>query len=201
MTSSPVEKKIIKRARHLFATKGYQATTTRQIIAGIGTDSLLYYYFPQGKGQLLETIVKAAPLPVIPPVVITPATAVTTAAVIDQVLAYCANLWQQLRVAQTRETFLILIREQPALPLALTGYLAEMQAHYRDALLTGLRLLAGFDRRPQKERETLVQVIMGLYQNYVFSEYLVKNQHAPVDQLIATLKPGVTLLLRDSQLI
>lgn len=201
MTSSPVEKKIIKRARHLFATKGYQATTTRQIIAGIGTDSLLYYYFPQGKGQLLETIVQTAPLPVVPPVVIDPATAVTSVALVDQVLAYCAALWEQLRVAQTRETFLILIREQPALPPELTGYLADMQAHYREALLTGLRLLPGFDRRPRTERETLVQVILGLYQNYVFSEYLVKNQHVPTAQLIATLKPAVTLLLSNSQLV
>lgn len=50
---------LLKSAKKLFAQNGYHATTTRQITKNIGmADGLIYHYFPEGKKQILETIIK-----------------------------------------------------------------------------------------------------------------------------------------------
>lgn len=50
---------ILEAAKRLFAQRGYHSTSTRSICTAIGVaDGLLYHYFPQGKQQILETIIK-----------------------------------------------------------------------------------------------------------------------------------------------
>lgn len=52
-------KGILAAAKRLFARNGYHATTTRSIHTEVGmADGLLYHYFPQGKMQILETLVQ-----------------------------------------------------------------------------------------------------------------------------------------------
>lgn len=49
---------ILTTAQELFAAQGFANTTTRQLNQTVGiADGLLYYYFPQGKQALLDTIV------------------------------------------------------------------------------------------------------------------------------------------------
>lgn len=49
---------ILKTAQKMFAEQGFANTTTRQLNQTVGiADGLLYYYFPQGKQALLDTIV------------------------------------------------------------------------------------------------------------------------------------------------
>ncbi|OYO51421.1 TetR family transcriptional regulator [Lachnotalea glycerini] len=48
---------ILESAKELFALNGYHATTTREITKHIGmADGLIYHYFPEGKMQILNTI-------------------------------------------------------------------------------------------------------------------------------------------------
>ncbi|WKF85849.1 TetR/AcrR family transcriptional regulator [Lacticaseibacillus pantheris] len=50
---------IIAIAKKLFAEKGFASTTTRELNSALGiTDGLLYYYFPKGNQQLLDTILE-----------------------------------------------------------------------------------------------------------------------------------------------
>lgn len=50
---------LLKSAKELFAMQGYHGTTTRQITKHIGmADGLIYHYFPEGKKQILDTILK-----------------------------------------------------------------------------------------------------------------------------------------------
>ena len=50
---------ILDAAKNLFALNGYHATTTRSINKAIGmADGLMYHYFPEGKMQILETLVQ-----------------------------------------------------------------------------------------------------------------------------------------------
>lgn len=50
---------ILQAAKKLFAAKGFHATTTRSINKEIGmADGLLYHYFPNGKREILETIIE-----------------------------------------------------------------------------------------------------------------------------------------------
>ncbi|WP_164509910.1 TetR/AcrR family transcriptional regulator [Lacticaseibacillus porcinae] len=56
--NSQRREQIIKTAQELFAEQGFANTTTRQLNQTVGiADGLLYYYFPQGKQALLDTIV------------------------------------------------------------------------------------------------------------------------------------------------
>ena len=50
---------ILLAAKKLFSENGYHATTTRSINKAIGmADGLMYHYFPEGKMQILETLVQ-----------------------------------------------------------------------------------------------------------------------------------------------
>ncbi len=50
---------ILQAAKKLFAENGFHATTTRSINKEIGmADGLLYHYFPNGKREILETIIE-----------------------------------------------------------------------------------------------------------------------------------------------
>ncbi|MFC7439813.1 TetR/AcrR family transcriptional regulator [Laceyella putida] len=50
---------LLKAAKQLFAENGYHATTTKSINEKIGmADGLLYHYFPQGKRQMLQELVR-----------------------------------------------------------------------------------------------------------------------------------------------
>ncbi|MGG1518119.1 helix-turn-helix domain-containing protein [Paenibacillus oryzisoli] len=52
---------ILQGAKELFAQHGYHGTSIRAMHKHIGiTDGLLYHYFPGGKQEILETIVKEA---------------------------------------------------------------------------------------------------------------------------------------------
>ncbi|MCX7774073.1 MAG: TetR/AcrR family transcriptional regulator [Clostridia bacterium] len=51
-------KQILETAKEQFAEKGYSATTTRALCREINmADGLIYHYFPQGKHEILMTIV------------------------------------------------------------------------------------------------------------------------------------------------
>jgi len=57
--SAQQRQNIMDVGRQLFAQKGYAGTSTRQINEQAGiAEGLLYYYFPQGKHQLLDVIVR-----------------------------------------------------------------------------------------------------------------------------------------------
>ena len=50
---------ILTAAKKLFAQNGYHATTTRSINKEVGmADGLLYHYFPEGKIQILQTLIQ-----------------------------------------------------------------------------------------------------------------------------------------------
>ncbi|WP_019913470.1 TetR/AcrR family transcriptional regulator [Paenibacillus sp. HW567] len=50
---------LLESAKELFALHGYHATTTRGITKHIGmADGLIYHYFPEGKKQILDTIMQ-----------------------------------------------------------------------------------------------------------------------------------------------
>ncbi|MDE5414291.1 TetR/AcrR family transcriptional regulator [Alkalihalobacterium chitinilyticum] len=50
---------LLQSAKRLFAEKGYHATTTRSINQSIGmADGLIYHYFPEGKKQILFTLIE-----------------------------------------------------------------------------------------------------------------------------------------------
>ena len=52
-------KEILIAAKKLFAQNGYHATTTRSINKEIGmADGLMYHYFPEGKLEILKTLVQ-----------------------------------------------------------------------------------------------------------------------------------------------
>lgn len=53
------KQQLLNSAKELFATQGYHATTTRAITKHIGmADGLIYHYFPEGKQQILDLILR-----------------------------------------------------------------------------------------------------------------------------------------------
>lgn len=59
MQAAERREQLLAAAKSLFADKGYHATSTRMISQKIGmADGLLYHYFPDGKLEMLQTIVR-----------------------------------------------------------------------------------------------------------------------------------------------
>ena len=57
--AAETRRRLISSAEKLFAEKGYSATPVRQINKSIGmADGLLYHYFPGGKKEILQVIVR-----------------------------------------------------------------------------------------------------------------------------------------------
>lgn len=53
------KQQLLNSAKELFASQGYHATTTRAITKHIGmADGLIYHYFPEGKQQILDSILR-----------------------------------------------------------------------------------------------------------------------------------------------
>src|SRR5262245_54612303 len=57
VTESAIANKLLESAVRLFATKGYPATSTREIVEAAGvTKPMLYYYFQSKEGLLAAAI-------------------------------------------------------------------------------------------------------------------------------------------------
>ncbi|WP_461226327.1 TetR/AcrR family transcriptional regulator [Lacticaseibacillus suihuaensis] len=186
--------RLLTLARHLFATQGFQATTTRQLNLGSReSPGLLYYYFPGGKRAVLDAIIAAGadwpPLPVWR--LGRPADA---AAFEARLLAGMAEWWQVLATPAVAETLLILIRERPLLTAAQVSWCREREAQAASGVAQALAAMRGPLAVSEAEAAALAPVIRGLYQKTVLEELLIAGRPHGVIDLAAAVQPGLHLL-------
>ena len=56
-SDAAIDERLLSAARELFARKGYNGTTVREIVAAVGvTKPVLYYYFRNKEGVYLELL-------------------------------------------------------------------------------------------------------------------------------------------------
>ncbi|WP_143461392.1 TetR/AcrR family transcriptional regulator [Levilactobacillus enshiensis] len=185
---------IIDVGRALFAKNGYAGTSTRMINEQAGiAEGLLYYYFPQGKRQLLDTIVHDGIV-----------ARRNTAAIqlqdwhadnlADQVMTLFHTFWQSFDNDAGYQSFLITIRERPLLSAEQSQWLISTIEGVQEQITTALR---GVDPRPeQRERlATIAQLIMSIFQRTVYDELLIRDSRNPAAMDRADVRREICLVL------
>lgn len=89
------KEKILKISREMFAQNGYEATTTRMINQAAGTaEGLMYYYFPHGKHEILDTIIHQGIINRVNQLQMTFSDCVTKIDLEQRLMLIFENIWQ-----------------------------------------------------------------------------------------------------------
>ncbi|WP_390409870.1 TetR/AcrR family transcriptional regulator [Lacticaseibacillus jixiensis] len=182
---------ILTTAQQLFAEHGFASTTTRQLNQTVGiADGLLYYYFPQGKQQLLDTIVAQGVTAHRAAIDLSLAGVADLPALEARLVAIMQQLWDLLTSPEGYQVFVITIRERPRLSQAAADWLPKVMTQGRKRLMTALNQLAWLKLDPADSKQ-LATTIFAVFQATLYSALLINDQReltaAVSDQLHAQL--------------
>ncbi|WP_125705887.1 TetR/AcrR family transcriptional regulator [Lacticaseibacillus daqingensis] len=188
---------ILEVARQLFAAQGYQATTTRQINAAFrGSEGLLYYYFRQGKREILDAVIaQGADWPL--PKAWRLGAPQTPAALEQQLLAGLETWWQVMLTPAVYETILILIRERPQLTDEQVAWCTQRERALHDDLANALAALPAPYVLTPRRADATATLIVGLYQRVVLENLLIAGQPRQAVDLFAELQPSLHALIAN----
>ncbi|WP_461215690.1 TetR/AcrR family transcriptional regulator [Lacticaseibacillus sp. GG6-2] len=166
---------ILTTAQQLFAEHGFASTTTRQLNQTVGiADGLLYYYFPQGKQQLLDTIVAQGVTAHLDAIDLTldvddlPALEARLVAIMQQ-------LWGLLTSPEGYQVFVITIRERPRLSQDAADWLPKVMQEVRTRLTTALDQLPWL-KLDAADTQQLATTIFAVFQATLYSALLISDQ-------------------------
>lgn len=192
--SDQQRQKIIAVSRELFTQKGYTETSTREINdrAGIA-EGLLYYYFPKGKRQLLDTIVRAG---VEDRVRIAQAmTAGWTRATIEQdVVGLFENMWRLLGDGIGYQEFIITIRNRAMLSDEQSAWLVTSFENVQQLVADSLFKITSAEITRERTLQ-LATAIMATFQKVIFDELLIRNRQELPAGTHAFIKGQIHLLM------
>ena len=190
--------RLIDVARSLFANKGYEATTTRKINQMAKTsDGLLYYYFPEGKKQLLNSVLIDSS---------TERSAKIEAFVFPEVnslsdmeeslMAFLQTVWENLILPNNYQVFLITIHEQQVLTTEQIQWITQLNQLIQNKLLEFLRQNERLLPKPD-EIEVMVKGLIANVQALIFTELVIKNQQNLTRSLIDELRQQVDFIMAN----
>ncbi|ETY74423.1 TetR/AcrR family transcriptional regulator [Lactiplantibacillus fabifermentans] len=182
--SAQQSEKILKVARQLFATKGYEATTTRQINQAAGTaEGLLYYYFPHGKRQILDTIVHIGVQERLDVFAARPMSDVTASNLASRLLELFDLLWTTFSSEENYQAFIITVRERALLSDEQSAWLMERIDEVQAQLADSLRMLPEFLTISDAQLNDWVGIIFSIFQKTIYDELLIRN-HRQLPELV-----------------
>lgn len=179
--SDSKKNEILKVAQELFSKQGFEATTTREIskISEI-SDGSLYYYFPKGKKDILDTIVDTGTR--------------RHKELLNQKFCKIQTLTQlsdELKNLESKistffadednyQTFLITVRERNIISDEQAKWLVGMIDENIANLVSGLKNIPEIKRFSNKEIESIAEILISIVQKSFYDELIVKN-HRQID--------------------
>ncbi len=186
---------ILTTAQQLFAEQGFANTTTRQLNQTVGiADGLLYYYFPKGKQQLLDTIVAQGVAARLDNVDLTLNGATDLATLEAKLMTIMGRLWALLTSPEGYQVFIITIRERPRLSQEAADWLPHVMAEARTRIATGLEQLTWLIL-DEPATIQLAGMIFAIFQATLYSELLVTDQRRLTDASRERLQAQLHFLL------
>ncbi|MFD1483931.1 TetR/AcrR family transcriptional regulator [Lacticaseibacillus baoqingensis] len=183
-------------ARDLFAEKGYEATTTRALNQAAGTsDGLLYYYFPHGKQDLLDTIVKEGLTQRVNALAVDFSAVHTKAQLEGQLVTMIEEIWQLFAREDNYQSFIITVRERMLLSEVGSDWVLQYTEQLEKRLLQALVAVGPQLALDEPQLPVLVSVIAALVITPLFSELLLRNQRTLGEQQLAVLQQQVHLVV------
>lgn len=168
---------ILDVARNMFAAKGFEATTTREINKELGiADGLLYYYFPHGKQEILDTIVHQGIAERVNDIQINFADVQTVAELELQLMHFFDRIWELFSSDDNYESFIITIRERMLLSDDESSWLSVITEQIQSNIGHALEDVADIVDCDEKDVMTMAAIIMSIFQRTLYDVLLVKNQ-------------------------
>ncbi|MFD1465747.1 TetR/AcrR family transcriptional regulator [Lapidilactobacillus mulanensis] len=188
--------KILNAARELFATKGFEATTTREI--NRQTDSaegLLYYYFPHGKREILDTIIYEGIQSRTNAIDFKFHSVSSVADIEQQLLNAFDQIWQIFSQQENYYSFMITIRERALLSNKQAKWLQDLIKEVRQLLIDFLTPATEKLGLQQDNIPQLVDIILSLFQSSIYDELLINNNQELNNQISHTVQSQLHLIV------
>lgn len=190
------KEKIIKVARELFAAKGFEATTTRKINKAAGTaEGLLYYYFPHGKHEILDTIVYRGIMSRMNQIQISFDGCDSITDLENRLMAVFEQVWQVFQDEASYQSFMITIRERMLLSDKQANWLLQVLEGLVDMITAQFKTIASILPVDEAQYRPLARVIASIYQKVIYDELLIRNNREMTPAIEASLRPQLQLVL------
>lgn len=190
--------KLLTIAREKFAQNGFEATTTREINKAAGTaESLLYYYFPHGKKQLLDTIVRDGVLTRTCQLTVDFSKVRSVTGLEKKIMAVFDELWQVFADEASYQSFLITIRERALLSPEQAGWLETALATMVQQLASAFDKVApSLPQLQPQDHATFARVIVAVFQKSLYDELLIRDNRQISAASRASVQQDIHLLLQ-----
>ncbi|MET1249351.1 TetR/AcrR family transcriptional regulator [Sporolactobacillus sp. STCC-11] len=172
------KKQLLDSARNLFAEKGFHNTSTKEINRAIGmADGLMYYYFPEGKQQILDAVIQEA----------TESKAEFISQILqnvnpddsvrDMLVGLLRSMWALITTDSNRKVLLIMFHEQPLLKKEQTSWIIDTfhSVIEQIAELLEERVQHG-ELRPLNCR-LMARQLSALFQSYLFERVFILGEY------------------------
>lgn len=187
---------ILDVARDLFAQNGYEATTTRQLNKAVGiADGLMYYYFPQGKQEILDTIVKQGIARTEGEVQLNMDGVTSRAEVEDRLLQFIQQVWGLFTREDNYQSFMITIRERMLLTDAESSWLHNITTSIESNIEKALRAVTDVLDCEPEDAPQLASLIIAIMERTLYDELLVRSNRTLAPDQIDQLRAEVHFLL------
>ncbi|MFC6323609.1 TetR/AcrR family transcriptional regulator [Companilactobacillus baiquanensis] len=198
MEKSELQKdKILKVAQSMFSEQGFEATTTREISREAGiSDGSLYYYFPDGKREILDTIVHQG-IESRTVVIDDWFSEIKTVSDLEQQII---NLYERICLIFEDEdsyrSFMITIRERPLLTDSQSDWLLEILNNIRIKLVKELDLIKDLLNISSKNFDDTVGIIISIIQKSIYDELVLKNNKVISDEVKRITESEISLMTK-----
>lgn len=171
------KEKILKAAQDLFAKKGFEATTTREINRAVGiSDGSLYYYFPEGKKQILDMIVEKGMVHREQGVARSSIEVHSLQEFEEQILDMFDRVCEIFSDEEGYRSFMITIRERAILSNEQSEWISQILIRIKKNLTTSVKNIQDQICISDDEITTLIDIIVAITQRSIYEELLIKNK-------------------------
>ncbi len=178
LKNDTLKDKIMIEARKLFAIKGYFGTTTREINQNVGiSDGSMYYYFPEGKQEILDTIVREGIDYRIG------LTKIKTTEVNNfddfekHVIQMYHRVCQSFSDSESYQVMMITLKERFILSDEQSEWLSRILGSVKRNLLEEINKIKDQTSVADDDIYNVVELIVALFEKSVYEELLVKDNH------------------------
>lgn len=188
--------KIISIAREMFAENGFEATTTRKINQEAGiAEGLMYYYFPHGKREILDTIVYQGITERMKQVHFTLTDCESTDDLEQRLLTVFKRVWSIFQNEENYQSFMITIRERMLLSQGQADWLLGVLNGLVDQIAVQFKAISTILPIQSDQCHPLARVVVSIYQKVIYDELLIKNNRHMTPEITAQLQPQLHLVL------
>lgn len=198
MTKSEQQREnILAVAREMFASKGFEATTTRELNNRLDiADGLLYYYFPHGKKQILDTIIKQGIQTRVNSIDVAFSDVTDASALTRKLVSVFDNMWDLFGDEANYQSFMITIRERALLSDEQSNWIDETLNSLQDKLADSIKQAPIFNDFIVDNADNLASIVVGIYEKTIYDNLLIRDQRWINNEQRAKIIDQIHLLVK-----